>query len=450
MIGKEKLFARLEKVLAKSQADESEVVYVGNQSGLTRYANSAIHQNVFEQNPKILFRSVLGKRVGVASTNSLVDTDLVQTMHNSLDIARNQPENRAFPGLPKPAKYRDIDTFDERTARFSPRDRARVVKKLITIADRKKFTLAGAFETAAGEVAVLNSKGVRAYQPFSSAAINIVAMSDTSSGFASGLSRRVDEIDFGQLGKTAVDKCNRSQNPRSIEPGEYEVILEPAAVAELLEWMNYIGFGSKSFLDKTSFLAGKIGRKVTSDQISIYDDGLDPNAIAFPFDFEGVPKRRVALIDKGIAKGVVYDSVSAVKGKTKSTGHALTPDESGNGTYALNLAMRPGKANRDKMIEKVKRGILVTRFHYINGFIDTPNAVLTGMTRDGTFFIEDGEVKYGIKNLRFTDGMLRSFATVQAISKETKLIPSWWDAIGCIKAPALHLGSFKFSGKTEF
>jgi len=450
MIGKEKLFKQLEKALAVSPADETEIVYIGNQSGLTRYANSAIHQNVFENNSKIYFRTVFGKKIGVASTNSLVLSDLKKTLHNSCEIARTQPENPNFPGLPKPAKYREIDTYDEKTAKFSPNQRARVVKKIIKAADKEGFTLAGAFSTTRGEVAVINSKGVRAYQPITAASINMIAMSDTSSGYAAGLSRKVDEIDFDLLANRAVDKCRRSQNPKSIEPGEYEVILEPAAVGSLLEWLNYIGFGSKAFQDKTSFIAGKIGKRVTSDQITIYDDGLDNTSVAFPFDFEGVPKKKVKFIEKGIARGVVYDRVAAFKDNTKSTGHALTPDSSGQGAIGLNMVMASGKAPRNKMIEKVKKGILITRFHYINGFIDTPNAVLTGMTRDGTFLIENGEIVTGIKNLRFTDAMMRAFGSVAAISRETELVESWWDAVGCIRAPMLHLGSFKFTGKTDF
>lgn len=450
MIGKEKLFGRLEKILAGSHADETDIVFVGTESGLTRYANSAIHQNVFENNSIIYFRSVLGNRIGVARTNSLVAADLKKSLQDSYEIAQNQPENPDFPGLPKPAKYQKMNTFDDTTAGFSPRDRAKVVKKVISWADRNGFTMAGALSTMSGEIAVLNSKGIRAYQPITSASINMIAMSDTSSGYAAGTSRRVGDIDIDMLTRRAVDKCEGSQHPRSIEPGDYEVILEPAAVGALLEWINYIGFGYKSFQEKTSFLAGKIGKKITADAITIYDDGLNSKSIAFPFDFEGVPKKKVVFVDKGVARGVVYDRIGAVKDKTKSTGHAQTPDQTGQGAFALNLFMTPGTTAREKMIEKVRKGILITRFHYINGFIDTPNAVLTGMTRDGTFLIENGEVVGGIKNLRFTDAMMRSFKTVKAISKEAELINSWWDAVGCISAPTLHLGSFRFTGKTEF
>ncbi len=289
MIGKEKLFAKLEKVLAQSKADQTEIVFIGTESGLTRYANSAIHQNVFENNGRIYFRSVLGKKVGVASTNSLGAGELKKTLENSYEIARIQPDNPEFPGLAGPASYEEMDTFDDTTAGFSPMDRAKIVKKIIAIADVRKFTLAGAFSTSAGEVAVVNTKGVRAYQPLTAASINMIAMSDTSSGYAAGLSRNVNDIDFEILAATAVEKCDLSQNPKSIEPGDYEVILEPAAFGALLEWMSYIGLGSKSFQEKTSFLSGKIGKKITSELVTIYDNGLDKTSIAFPFDFEGVP-----------------------------------------------------------------------------------------------------------------------------------------------------------------
>jgi PmbA protein len=450
MIGQEKLFARLEKVLSQSKGDATEILFVGEEKGLTRYANSAIHQNVYENNARIIVRLVVGKKIGVASGNSLVPDDLKRVLDNAHEIARNQPDNPQFPGLPKPARYREVQSFDDRTARFSPADRARIVKKIIKVSDRKKFTLAGAFATSCGEIAVLNSIGVRAYQPLSVAGINIIAMSDTSSGYAAGLSRHVDDIDFDLLIGRAVDKCDRAQNPRLMEPGDYEVLLEPAAVAALLEWTNYIGFGAKAFREKTSFMSGRIGRKVVSPLITISDDAYDAGAMAFPFDMEGVPKKKVVLIDKGVARGVVYDSFYALKDRTKSTGHAFPPDESTDGPLPLNVVMAPGKTSRDKMIEKVKRGILVTRFHYINGFIDTPKAVLTGMTRDGAFMIENGEITGGIKNLRFTDSMTRAFGTTVAVSRERELVESWWSSVGCIRAPAVHLGSFSFTGKTGF
>lgn len=450
MIGKQKLFSLLEKILVQSKADETEILFVGDQRGLTRYANSAIHQNVYETNQKICFRTVSEKRIGIASTNSLEPADLKRALDNSLEIAMNQPENSHFPGLPKPAKYRQLRTYDEKTAKFGPRDRAMAVKKVIAAASKKGFTAAGAFSSGAGEIAVLNSKGVRSYQPITSASINLIVMSPTSSGYASGLSRRIDKIDFKKVAATAVAKCDLAQNPQPIEPGDYTVLLEPAAVASLMEWMSYIGFDPKTFHEQTSFLSGKIGQKITSNLISVYDDAYDHSSVAFPFDFEGVPKKKVFLINKGVAKGVVYDSLWAARFKTKSTGHALFPGESGTGALPLNLGVAPGQTPRAKLMEQVKKGVLITRFHYINGYIDPPHAVMTGMTRDGTFLIEKGKIRCGLKNMRFTDGMLRAFGSAIAVSKETELVESWWTSIGCIKAPAILLRSFKFTGKTEF
>jgi PmbA protein len=450
MIGKDKLFATFEKVVKAGKADEIEIVYIGANGGLTRFANSIIHQNVNEANAKILFRAVLGKKIGVASTNSLILSDMKETLKNAVEIAKYQKDNKHFPGLPGPEKYHEIDTYFESTAVFSPKDRARHVKKIIVRANKRKFMTAGAFATGDGEIAVFNTKGVRCYQPVTSAALNINALSDTSAGYAVGLSRKVEDIDPAALADIAVEKAYLGKKPKSLEAGDYEVILEPAAVATLFEWINYIGLGSKAFIEKTSFLSDKIDQKLMDNSMTIYDDGNDPSAIAMPFDFEGVPKRKVFFIERGVGKGVVFDRITGNREGVSSTGHALTANQHGEGAIPLNLFIEPGNKTRQEMMASVKRGILVTRFHYINGFIDTPKAVLTGMTRDGTFLIEDGQIKHSVKNLRFTDSMLRAFSAVRGISKERQLIPSWWDAVGCIAAPTIHLGSFKFTGTTDF
>nr|MBN2276829.1 TldD/PmbA family protein [candidate division Zixibacteria bacterium] len=450
MIGKDKLFTTFEKIVKSSKADETEIVYVGSNYGLTRFANSIIHQNVNESDAKVYIRTVKGRKIGVAATNSLVLNDLKATLKNSIEIARFQKDNEYFDGLPGPQAYKSLETHFESTAAFAPKDRARLVKKIFIRANRRKFTTAGAFSTGEGELAVFNTRGVRCYQPLSSASLNIVAMSPTSSGYASNLSRRVEDIDTVALADIAVEKARLAKRPKPLKAGEYEVILEPAAVAEAFEWTNYIAFGSKTFTEKSSFLAGNIGKKVMHDSVTIYDDGNDTAGIAVPFDFEGVPKQKIYFVKNGVGQGVVWDRTSGKKEGVPSTGHAITPDAGGQGAYALNIFIQPGDKTREEMIASVKRGILVTRFHYINGFIDTPKAVLTGMTRDGTFLIEDGRIKHGIKNLRFTDSMLRTFSTVKGISKDRTLLPSWWDAIGCLCVPAFHLGSFKFTGTTDF
>jgi len=450
MIGKDRLFSTFEKVAKSSRADETEIVFIGTNSGLTRFANSTIHQNVNESNATIYIRTVIGKKIGVSSTNSINQNDLKAAIANSFEIAKYQKDNEYFPGLPEPEDYPDIKTYFEPTAKFSPKDRARQVKKVFVRANKRKFAAAGSFATGDGEIAVFNTRGVRCYQALTIANLGIIAMSDTSSGFATGLSRKVEDIDTVALADIAVDKAFKSKKPKPLGAGDYEVILDPAAVAALIEWVNYIGFGSKAFIDKTSFLSGNIGKKLMDDSISIYDDAMNTDAIAMPFDFEGVPKKKIYIIENGIGRSVAYDRNTGYREGVPSTGHALTADEHGEGAIPLNLFVAPGDKTRDEMIASVKKGILVTRFHYINGFIDTPRAVLTGMTRDGTFLIEDGKIRHGVRNLRFTDSMLRAFSGVKGISAKSELIPSWWDSVGCISAPVVHLDSFKFTGTTDF
>jgi PmbA protein len=449
MIGKEKILGTLNSVIKNSEADQTEAVYIGGESGLTRFANSVIHQNVFEVNSKVYFRAALGKKIGVAATNSFAKADLEKALSNAIEIAKNQKENPDFPGLPSKKDALSLNTYFDKTARFTPIQRAQEIKKIFDRAKSHNLTAAGSFSTGETEIGVANANGVACYQPLTSTFINLVVTGDNSSGYAESLSRDVDDIDVEQLAQIAIQKCLDSKNPKDIEPGEYDVVLEPTAVAALLEWMNYIGFGSKPFQEGTSFLSNRIGQKIMGENITIYDDGNDQSAIAFPFDFEGVPKQKVTIIEKGVAKGVVYDSITAHKDKVKSTGHALTPDNT-EGALALNVFVKAGDSSVDKMIGSVERGLLVTRFHYINGLLDTTNAVLTGMTRDGTFLIEKGKIKHGVKNLRFTESMLKAFSNAEQISKERKIVNSWWGDVGCVVAPAMLLKNFKFTGKTEF
>lgn len=449
MIGKEKLLERFEGVLKDAHAAETEIVYFGTEMGVTRYANSIIHQNLFEDNCRIYFRTALGKKIGLASTNSLTPSDLKRTLTNSIEIARMQPETSSFPGLTRPSKYREINRLDQATVKFSPSARAAVVKKVITAAGKKGFTVAGALSTGAVEFAVLNSNGVRAYQPVSIANINIIVMSENSSGYAATCASKVSDLDYVRMAQVAADKCDLSRNPVSLEPGDYEVILEPSAVADLVSWLNFSGFRSRAFEEKTSFMSGRIGKKITSEQVTIYDDAFNKQTIGIPFDLEGVPKRKVVFIDKGVAVGAAVDRVTAFKKKIRSTGHASIPEYRWFGDMPWNICLSPGKAKRSTMIDRVKRGILVTRFHYIRGKDDTAEAVLYGMTRDGTFLIENGKLKCGIKNLRFTDSAIRAFRSTIAISKETEAIEPAYGG-WCVVAPTMHLGSFRFTGATEF
>lgn len=449
MIGKEKIVKLLKEVLAESKADQSEAVFMGNDFGLTRYANSYIHQNIAEQNSHVSFKVAIGKKLGVAATNIFEKEGLMRALESAVEIAERTKPNRYFKNLAGKAKYKNIKTFFDVTANVTPAKRAAVVKRICDKASKKGLIASGALSTSASEIAIVNSRGLAAYQPLTSASINIVISSDDSSGYAQGLSRRFDKIDFDLLSKRALEKCQRSRNPETIEPGKYDVILEPAAVANLFEWLTFIAMGANPYHEGTSFLSHKKGKKIVSPSLTIYDDGLDSKGVSFPFDFEGVPKKKVFFIKNGIAGGPVYDINTANKYKAKSTGHGMPPGGS-EGPIPLNVFVAPGKVPFSKILESMERGILVTRFHYINGLLDTPRAVLTGMTRDGTFLIENGKIVSGVKNLRFTESMVRAFSNIQGISKEAELVDTWWSDIGCVSAPAMHIKDFSFSGKTEF
>jgi PmbA protein len=275
----------------------------------------------------------------------------------------------------------------------------------------------------------------------------MVAMSGSSTGYAAGLVSDFARLDFEALAREAVDKCLRSRNPRALEPGVYTVILEPYATQDLVQMMAYTGLGATALQEGRSFMSGKIGQRLVDPRISIWDDGLDADGIPIPFDAEGVPKERVDLLKDGIACGVVYDSYRAGKEGRASTGHAL-PIAAPFGPLPLNTFFSTGEASLEEMIGSTERGIYVTRFHYTRP-VEPTQVVVTGMTRDGTFLVENGEIAYPVKNLRFTQGYVEALNSVEAIGPERRLLMGMLH-IGAESVPALKLSRFNFTGATEF
>jgi len=446
MLGKGKIRDITDRVLALSTADQTEVLLLGEESGLTRFANSYIHQNVAECNAELRVRVVVGKKVGVASTNDLSDEALQRVVETALTVASFQQENPDFTSLPQPAPLSKVSGFVERTAAFTPEARAKAVGVICRLAREKDLTASGAFTTATYELAVANSLGVFAYYPTTLADLNTVIMSDDSSGYADATSLDVAEIDPEAVATEAVGKAIRSRDPQEIEPGEYAVVLEEYAVADLLLHLSILGFGALAVQEKRSFMCDRFGERIMDERISIWDDGLDPKGLPMPFDFEGVPKQRVDLIERGVAKAVVYDTYTAGReeGKT-STGHAL-PAPNTFGPIPFNMFMQPGVATKEEMLASTERGIWVTRFHYTNP-VHPLKTIITGMTRDGTFLIEDGELARPIKNLRFTQSILEALSRVEMVGETTKLERAF---LGAISVPALRIEGFNFTGTTQF
>ncbi|MDH7482670.1 MAG: TldD/PmbA family protein [Armatimonadota bacterium] len=441
MLGKEKVLEILNKVVEYSNADMTEASITIGESSLTRFANSFIHQNVFEKNACLAVRAIIGKRIGYATTNKLDDEAICSVVKKAVAFAQHSAENPDFVSLPHPKPITPIDTYDQQTALFGPEDRASAVAQLISEARKQGASAAGLLSNGYQEFAVVNTLGVNAYNAMTRARLSTVMTSDSGHGFAEQVSQRIGDLNPISAAVEAATRAVRGQNPVKIEPGEYDVVLLPYAVEEMVILLADLGFSALAVQEGRSFMCGKFGQQITGKNITIWDDGLDTRGLPRPFDAEGVPKQRVDLIVKGIANAVVYDSYTAYKEGKESTGHSI----GGPGTYGpfpTNLFLEPGDSSIDEMIASTKKGIFVTRFHYTNT-IHPILTLFTGMTRDGTFLIEDGKITKPVKNLRFTDSILERFSNVEMISKDT--MRGEWAVV-----PAIKARGFRFTGVTEF
>jgi PmbA protein len=445
LLGEPKLKSIADRILGMSAADQTEVLLYANHSALTRFANSYIHQNVEQTGIDVSVRAVIGKKIGVAATNVLSDESLKTVVERAATLARHQKENEDFQSLPSPAPVTNVDAYVERTARCEPEERAAVVARICDAASKAGATAAGAFRTSVAELAVANSLGVFAYHLDTNADISATMMSDSSSGHAERVAMDVGEIDGEAVAAEAIDKCLRSADPVPLEPGEYEVVLEEYAVADVLDFLAYLGLGAQAFQEKRSFMSDHLGEKVMGENISIWDDGLAADTIPIPFDFEGVPRQQVDFISDGVAKGIVYDTYYGGKEGKGSTGHAL-PAGATFGPIPSNMFLKAGTATKDEMLASVERGVWVSRFWYTRP-VHPLKVIVTGMTRDGTFLIEKGKITAPIKNLRFTQSYLEALNQVEMIGRETSLHKA---IVGVSRVPALKVRSWNFSGATEF
>jgi len=441
MLGRDRIAEILGQAMSCSDADMTQASMSIGRWSLTRFANSIIHQNVSEHNAQLSVKAVIGKRVGAATTNKLDDESIRAVARKAFEFARNSPENPDFVTLPEPKPISDVDAYDARTADYSPEDRAGDVAGMIGEAKKLGASASGQLSTGYDEYAVVNSLGVSAYYPSTTATLTTVMAADSGFGYADRFAARVSEIGPIEAAVEAATRSVRSKDPQPIEPGEYDVVLLPYAVTDLVEALAWLGLGAKSVQEGRSFMCGKMGEKITGANITIWDDALDPNGIPRPFDSEGVPKQRIDLIVNGVAKGIVYDTFTAKKEGRESTGHALSPVGAPY-PMATNVFMQPGDSSVEEMIASTKKGVLVTRFHYTN-VIHPILTIITGMTRDGTFLIEDGKITKPVKNMRFTDNVLERLSNVEMISRETM-------RQSCTVIPAIKARAFRFTGATEF
>jgi PmbA protein len=440
--------ALLERALAHADGMETEALFYGQDSALTRFATNQIHQSVREHDASLQVRVIDRERVGVASTNRLDEQGIRSVVERVRAIAERSAPNPAVAALPEP-DGRDHDPelgHVTATAEASADRRAEGARAVIAAGEKAGLQTAGSFSTSSVTVAVANSRGIRSRHRSTRAALLTVMMDGFASGAASGYAHAgspdIGEIDAEALGAEAAAKGDGMRGAGELEAGEYEVILEEYAVAGLLEYLTYIGFSGLAHEEGRSFM--ELGRRVMGENVSIWDDGADPTGFPSTIDFEGVVRKRVDLIEEGVARAVVHDAATGARAGTGSTGHAL-PAPNLIGPMAVNVFMAPGDVPRDELIAGVKRGVYVTRFHYINP-VHPKKAILTGMTKDGTFLIEDGRISRPVLNFRFTQSIPEAFSDVRAASATTKLLPG--EFVGAYRVPAVRLGSFNFTGVT--
>ena len=425
-------------------ATEAEALVMADHAALTRFANSEIHQNVAETNVGINLRFVNGKRIAVTSSDRTDDEGLRRLAATAAAIARNVEELDDWGGLPEPGPVEEVPSaFSPATASATPEFRAEAVRAVIAAADDAGATAYGSFSTGIETLAVANSKGIRAIQERTESQLLTVHMSnDGGSGYAEETAVDASTIDAISIGREAAEKARVTIGAVAVDPGDYRVVLEEYAVVDLLDMLGYLGFSALAVQEGRSFV--EPGKQIGSDLVSIWDDGADPAGLPMAFDYEGVAKERVELVDHGLCQGVVYDAQTASREGRRSTGHGL-PAPNPYGPFPINMVMAPGTATRDELVSGLDRGLLVTRFHYTNP-VHPKLAIVTGMTRDGTFLVENGRIVGPVKNLRFTQSYLSALAGVSAVSRERKTLRGF---LGGVVVPAVRIDEWTFTGATE-
>ncbi|HYT30661.1 MAG TPA: TldD/PmbA family protein [Actinomycetota bacterium] len=422
-----------------------EVLFFHEWGGLTRFANSSIHQSTWREDTGLRVRVVADGRVGVASSNDFSRDGARQAAASALEMTEVAAPDPLFPGLAPRADVAAKEGFDEATASASPQERAEGVAALVAQASAG-FRAAGAFDTTAIELAVANTEGQFCYAPSTQTSLAaVVSGGEGGAGTAEVSAGRISEVDPEAVGRRAFAKARDSQRAQDVEPGRYEVVLEPLAVATMAAFLAYLGFGGRALAEGRSALSGKEGQRVAAERFTIVDDALDPRSLGAPFDFEGTPKRRVPLIERGEFLGGVHDRRSAKQAGVESTGHALPPPNA-EGPFPLNLLVEPGDASVDEMVRATERGLLVTRFHYSN-IVHPIETVITGMTRDGTWMVEKGEITRPVKNLRFTQSILGALQEVQLVGRDTEMAGEFF--FGASRVPALQIAAFNFSSASD-
>lgn len=439
----------------KRNADQAQASAFLIDTALTRFANSQVHQNVATKKGGVLIKVILNKQISTTRVNTLEEEQVEEAAAKAAKIAEATRPNKDFKSLPDPEPWSSIEgAFDEETAYCTPKYRAERVKEAIETAHSKSpvvKAVAGYLETGSTSFAVANSLGVSAWARMASADMKttVISKSGASEGFgtAEKCSRLLKDIRPAALAEDAAEKSVKSINPIKLPIGEYPVVLSPLAVSTVVMYLGYVGFSATSYQDGRSFVKYCLNQAIFDSKLNVKDDARDPQTLcAVPIDGEGVPKKAKALISNGVVseESICHNSFTAGKEGKKSTGHAIPPisDFYSERPMPFNMIVNPGDSAFEEEIADTKRGILVTTFHYVNP-VEPTKVVLTGLTRDGTFLIENGEITKPIVNMRFTDSMLSALKNIPMIGKKLEMV-------GFRSVPSIKLEKLRFVGVSAY
>ena len=466
MLTKEQAADIFDRIRRFSSADEVEAIFTGSRFALTRFANNVIHQNVKDENSIVSIRTNFQGKTARATANQFDEESLRRAVAASENLARVQAPDPELLPMPTPDEANSGNTFAEKsvratrffdeTAAITPADRAEVVRRIVSVADRNEMTTAGIYSSSESQEGIFNSRGLANWHHQTLAEISITMLADDSSGWQKLNSPDVSNLDATRLAETAAQKAVESAHPREIAPGKYTVILEPAAALDIVGFMFW-DYSGVAILDQRSFLNDRIGTQLFGENINISDDVAHPLQAGSPFDGEGMQRQRVQLVENGVVKRVVYARATAQKmrnseyagkaGLIEPTGHGFPlPNEVGEMPLNIVFGAPEKRQSVAEMIASTGRGVLVTRLWYIRE-IDPYEKIMTGMTRDGTFLVENGKIQCGVRNFRFNQSLISMLSNVEAMSAPVRACgEESFDMV----VPAMKVNEFNFTEVTKF
>lgn len=441
------LLALCKDALAAAGESEAEVWVRERRRGCARFAISELSQHMALDEAEARVRVARGKRVAEVASSALDARALAETIREAARLAALAPEQDGFSGFADAgAETPSVPRWAESTAAASDELRAEAIAKVLARIGKEGLAGAGMLETSAHGVAIATTRGCTRHHDGTHADLRIWALEDATgrgaSGHAHQLVRDVRALDVDARTDEAIRFAKLGKAPQSVDAGSWDIVMEPVAVAELLEWLSNITFSAPDVEQGTSILADGLGKRITGEAIDLVEDPLDASELGFadPFDREGVPRRRVELVAGGIGKAVLYDRVHAARANAKTTGSAVL---SGFGAPAgvSGVAVQLGggtAASVDELVAGTKRGLYIRRLHYVNGYLDPKRAVMTGLSRDGCFLVEDGRPTTPVGNVRLTDSFLEMLARADGMTKaRTAITASWVDGANFV-VPAIR------------